>query len=150
VLTHCFRPFPNAPVRGTGRIYDEVLEARERGVVFDIGHGMGSFSFGTARAMLQAGFAPDVISSDVHSLSIGGPAYDLLVTMSKFLCLGMPLADVIAAATVAPARALRRAELGTFKVGAVGDATVLEIREGAFDRRLIAKGIVLGGNFCGY
>jgi dihydroorotase len=158
VLTHCFRPFPNAPVLPTGRIHNEVLDARERGVIFDIGHGMGSFSFRTARSMLASGFAPDVISSDVHSLCIGGPAYDLLVTMSKFLCLGLPLVDVIRAATAAPAQALRRDDLGTLKVGAIGDATVLEVREGEFhyqdvlgepmsgSKRLLAKGLVTGGS----
>src|SRR5262249_28284590 len=103
VLTHCFRPFPNAPVQGGGRIREEVLEARRRGVVFDIGHGSGSFGFRTAEAMLAAGFLPDVISSDVHTLSINGPAFDQLVTMSKFLCLGMGLADVVRAGTAAPA-----------------------------------------------
>jgi dihydroorotase len=95
ILTHCFRPFPNAPVQPDGRIREEVLEARRRGVIFDIGHGSGSFGFRTAEAMLTAGFPPDVISSDVHALSIKGPAFDQLVTMSKFLCLGMELIDVI-------------------------------------------------------
>ena len=72
ILTHCFRPFPNAPVRQDGRVREEVLEARRRGVIFDIGHGSGSFGFRTAEAMLTAGFLPDVISSDVHALSIKG------------------------------------------------------------------------------
>ena len=66
-----------------------VIEARKRGVIFDIGHGMGSFAFKTARTMLANGFAPDCISSDVHALCIDGPAFDLLTTMSKFLCLGL-------------------------------------------------------------
>ena len=91
VLTHCFRPYPNAPTAPGGGVRDEVLKARERGVIFDIGHGGGSFGFGTTHQMMKAGFLPDVISSDVHCLSIDGPAYDLLVTMSKFLCLGMDL-----------------------------------------------------------
>src|SRR5215469_7187009 len=103
ILTHCFRPFPNAPVQPDGQIREEVFEARRRGVVFDIGHGSGSFGFRTAEAMLMAGFTPDVISSDVHALSIKGPAFDQLVTMSKFLCLGMELIDVIRASTAAPA-----------------------------------------------
>ncbi len=66
ILTHCFRPFPNAPAGPDGRVREEVAAARERGVVFDIGHGGGSFGFRTAEAMLAAGFLPDVISSDVH------------------------------------------------------------------------------------
>jgi dihydroorotase len=70
ILTHCFRPFPNAPVKEDGQIREEVLEARRRGVIFDIGHASGSFGFRTAEAMLTAGFLPDVISSDAHALSI--------------------------------------------------------------------------------
>jgi len=135
ILTHCFRPFPNAPVQGDGRIREEILEARRRGVVFDIGHGSGSFGFRTAEVMLAAGFLPDVISSDVHTLSINGPAFDQLVTMSKFLCLGMGLADVVRAGTAAPAAALGRSDIGTLAIGAVGDATLLELAEGEIDYR---------------
>jgi dihydroorotase len=157
ILTHCFRPFPNSPAVADGTVLPAVLEARERGVIFDIGHGMGSFSFATARTMLSNGFEPDCISSDVHALCIEGPAFDLLTTMSKFLCLGMPLADVIRAATERPARALQRPELGTFKAGSAGDATLLSLEEGSFDfvdstgarlngrSRLVPRGVVIGG-----
>ena len=159
VLTHCFRPFPNAPVLPDGRIREEVSEARRRGVIFDIGHGGGSFGFRTAEGMLAAGFLPDVISSDVHALSIKGPAFDQLVTMSKFLCLGMDLTEVIRASTLAPAAALGRADLGRLEIGAVGDATVLELVEGNFDYRdvlgevrsgrwrLKARGLVVAGRW---
>ncbi|MEZ5934868.1 MAG: amidohydrolase/deacetylase family metallohydrolase [Alphaproteobacteria bacterium] len=159
ILTHCFRPFPNAPIISERRIKAEVLAARERGVIFDIGHGMGSFSYDTAQAMMREGFMPDVISSDVHSLCVHGPAYDLLVTLSKFVCLDMPLPDVIRAATVAPADAIRRPELGTLTSGTVGDASVLELREGAYDyidstgkpvtgnRRLFCDGVVIDGQW---
>jgi len=159
ILTHCFRPFPNAPIISERQIKDEVLAARERDVVFDIGHGMGSFSFDTARAMMREGFMPDVISSDVHSLCIDGPAYDLLVTLSKFTCLDMPLPDIIRAATVAPAAAINRPELGTLKPGTPGDASLLELREGRFDyvdstgktmtgnRRLFCDGVVIDGQW---
>ena len=112
IITHCFRPFPNAPVAADGRIREEVMEARRRGVVFDIGHGGGSFGFRTAERMLEAGFLPDVISSDVHALSVNGPAFDQLVTMSKFLALGVELGPVIRASTAAPAAALGRDDLG--------------------------------------
>ena len=117
VLTHCFRPFPNTPVSAQGAIKSAVLEARKRGVIFDIGHGKGSFSFKVARHMLAGGFEPDTISSDVHQLCINGPAYDQVTTMSKFLHLGMSLPDVVAASTVNAAHALKRPELGTFKAG---------------------------------
>jgi len=159
ILTHCFRPFPNAPVEGDGRVREEVLEARRRGVVFDIGHGSGSFGFRTAEAMLAAGFLPDVISSDVHTLSINGPAFDQLVTMSKFLRLGMELVEVIRASTAAPGAALGRTDIGRLAIGAVGDATLLELAEGEFEyrdvlgetrkarQRLKARGLVVGGRW---
>ena len=159
VLTHCYRPFPNAPVDGKGQVRPEVLAARDRGVIFDIGHGKGSFSWKTARAMMAAGFPPDVISSDVHQLCINGPAYDQVTTMSKFLCLGMSLNDVIARSTVAPARALQRPELGSFRPGSIGDATILSIREGEFpledvlgefvtgSQKIVSEGVVVGGRW---
>ncbi len=157
VLTHCFRPFPNAPVRPDGRIREEVLEARRRGVVFDIGHGGGSFGFRTAELMLEAGFLPDVISSDVHAMSVNGPAFDQLVTMSKFLALGAELGAIIRAATAAPAAALGREDLGHLTVGATGDATLLELADGEFEfrdvmgemrrgrQRLALRGLVVAG-----
>jgi dihydroorotase len=157
VLTHCFRPFPNTPVTGQGAIKSSVLAARARGVLFDVGHGMGSFAFKTARAMLDAGFAPDTISSDLHALNVDGPVFDQATTLSKFLCLGVPLKDIIAATTVNAATALRRPDLGTLRPGAVGDATIFSVREGRFDyvdvvgevltgdRKIVSEGIVLGG-----
>ena len=137
----------------------EVLEARKRGVKFDIGHGKGSFAFKTARAMLANGFFPDTISSDVHKLCINGPAFDQVTTLSKFLCLGMPLADVIAASTINAAMALKRLELGSLKPGSVGDATILSLEEGRFDyvdvtgehltgdRKIASEGVVLAGRW---
>ncbi|HQS16749.1 amidohydrolase/deacetylase family metallohydrolase [Reyranella sp.] len=159
ILTHCFRPFPNAPVQPDGKVRDEILAARARGVIFDIGHGGGSFGFGTTRKMLAAGFLPDVISSDVHAISIEGPAFDLLTTMSKFLCLGLDLATVIKLATVNAAAAIKRPDLGTLKVGSVGEATVIDQASGAFDyadsigekligdKRLLSAGVVLAGRW---
>ena len=157
VLTHCFRPFPNAPCHADGRVRDAVLDARARGVLFDIAHGAGSFSWETARMMVQAGFLPDIISSDVHSLCIDGPAYDNLVTMEKLLHLGMSLGDVVRAVTVTPATWLRRPDLADLAPGTTGDAVVLrEVDEprpltdvlgesltGA--KRLEVRAIVLGG-----
>jgi dihydroorotase len=161
ILTHCFRPFPNAPVAPDGKVREEVAAARERGVIFDIGHGGGSFGFRTAEAMLAAGFLPDVISSDVHALSINGPAFDQITTMSKLLSLGMELDAVIRAGTAAPAAAIGRPDLGHLRSGAVGDASVIELAEGAFDYRdvlgetrqgrlrLIASGLVVSGKWWG-
>ncbi|ACB26337.1 dihydroorotase [Methylobacterium sp. PvP062] len=157
VLTHAFRPFPNSPITAQGAVKPALREARARGVIFDIGHGKGSFAFKTARAMLAGGFLPDTISSDVHQLCIEGPAFDQVTTMSKMLCLGMSLDEVVAASTVNAAVALKRMEYGTLKVGALGDATVLAVRDGEFDyvdtrgehmtgdRRITAEGVVLRG-----
>ena len=159
ILTHCFRPFPNAPATADGLVREEVLEARARGVIFDIGHGGGSFGFKTTRAMLANGFLPDVISSDVHILSINGPAFDLLTTMSKFLVLGLDLPTVIRLSTSNAASAIRKPELGTLKPGSVGDASILELRDGSFEyldvigekvvgkQRLLAAGVVVGGRW---
>ena len=159
VLTHAFRPFPNAPITAQGKVKPAVLEARKRGVLFDIGHGSGSFSFKTARAMLANGFYPDTISSDVHTLCIDGPAFDQVTTMSKFLCLGMPLDEVIRQSTINAAHALKRTELGSLKPGSAGDATVLTVREGTFDyvdvlgehlagnQRIIADATVVAGRW---
>ena len=159
VLTHAFRPFPNSPATAQGTVKRVVLEARERGVFFDIGHGKGSFAFKTARAMLANGFYPDTISSDVHILCINGPAFDQVTTMSKFLCMGMPLSDVVAASTVNAAMALRRPELGSLKPGSVGDATLISIQDGKFDyvdvvgepligdRKIVSEGVVIGGRW---
>ena len=82
--------------------------ARQRGVLFDVGHRMGSFSRETARAMLAHGFAPDTISSDVHAMCIQGPAWDLLRTMTKFLALGVSPPQVVACTTLDTATALRQ------------------------------------------
>ncbi|HVL72152.1 MAG TPA: amidohydrolase/deacetylase family metallohydrolase [Beijerinckiaceae bacterium] len=159
VLTHAFRPFPNAPCTAQGTVKQAVLAARKRGVIFDIGHGMGSFSFKVARAMLANGFYPDTISSDVHTLCIDGPAFDQATTMSKFLCLGMELKEVIRASTVNAAMALKRPELGSLKPGSVGDATILAVKEGRFDyvdvtgehmegdRRILSEGVVIAGKW---
>ncbi len=159
VLTHAFRPFPNAPCTSQGKVKDAVLKARKRGVFFDIGHGGGSFAFKTARAMLANGFLPDTISSDVHTLCIEGPAFDQVTTMSKFLCMGMSLSEVIKASTVNAAVCLQRMEYGSLKVGSLGDATILTVKEGKFDyvdvmgehligdRRILSEGVVLKGRW---
>ena len=131
-LTHCFKPFPNAPCHADGRVRDACWEARQRGVVFDIAHGKGSFDFTVAEAMLAGGFLPDVISSDVHALCIDGPAFDAMETMSKFLHLGMELPDIVRAVTATPARVLDRPDLSDLSVGSTGDVTCMRIREGRF------------------
>lgn len=159
VLTHCFRPFPNSPAAADGRPREAVFAARERGVLFDIGHGMGSFSFEVARNMLGAGFAPDTISSDIHDLNLDGPVFDQATTLSKFLALGLPLADVVRATTSAPAAAIRRPDLGTLRPDSPGDATVFSLETGRHEltdsvgttvpasERIAVSAIVLGGRY---
>ncbi|MBV8701667.1 amidohydrolase/deacetylase family metallohydrolase [Bradyrhizobium sp.] len=159
VLTHCFRPFPNSPVTGQGAIKSAVLEARQRGILFDVGHGMGSFAFKTARAMLAAGFMPDTISSDLHVLNLDGPVFDQATTLAKFLNLGTPLVEVIRATTSNAAAAIRRPELGTLRTGSAGDATIFSVREGRFplvdstgeemigSKKLQIDGVVLRGGW---
>jgi dihydroorotase len=145
VLTHCFKPFPNAPLRSDGEVWEEVMLARERGVVFDLGHGAASFGFDVAKGMLAKGFVPDVISSDVHALNVDGPVFDLLATLSKFHCLGLDLVSLVRTATAAPAAALRRPDLGNLKPGSIGDATVFVIEKGSFEFK-DCVGAVLRGN----
>jgi len=159
VLTHCFRPFPNAPVTGQGAIKPVVIEARKRGVLFDVGHGMGSFSFKIARAMLDGGFMPDTISSDAHLLNLEGPVFDQATTLSKFLNLGTPLTDVIRATTANAAAAIRRPELGNLRPGSAGDATVFTVSDGNFsyvdstgeqmigNKKILIDGIALKGHW---
>jgi dihydroorotase len=159
ILTHCFKPPPNAPTTPDGAVRGEVQDALARGVIFDIGHGGGSCSFATSRAMLKAGIQPDVISSDVHLLSANGPAIDLLHTLAKFHLLGMSLYDVVACATVNAARAIRRPALGTLKPGVGADASIFKVldlptlyKDAAGesllgDIRFEAQGLVLAGRW---
>jgi dihydroorotase len=159
ILTHAFRPFPNSAATAQGTVKPAVLAARKRGVLFDIGHGKGSFAFKTARAMLANGFLPDTISSDVHKLCINGPAFDQVTTMSKFLCMGMSLFDVVKASTENAGTMLRRPEYGSLKVGSLGDATILTVKEGKFDyvdvvgehlignQKIVSEGVVLKGKW---
>jgi len=111
-----------------GRVRPEVRAARARGVLFDVGHGCGSFSWQIARQALADGFAPDTISTDLHRYSITGPVIDLPTTMAKLCHLGMSRDEVLAAVTNRPAAAIGHPELGALRVGGPADITVL--REG--------------------
>ncbi|MBN9316836.1 MAG: amidohydrolase/deacetylase family metallohydrolase [Devosia sp.] len=125
ILTHCYRPEPNSAIGPDGKVLDAVWKARERGVLFDIAHGMGAFGYDTAEAALRDGFKPDLISSDVHVIAVEGPGYDLLHTMSKLLNCGLSVAEVIGMSTSRPALAIRRPDLGHLGVGAPADIAVL-------------------------
>ena len=133
VVTHSFNSHPHGLLDASGKLTPEVVEARAQGVLFDVGHGAGSFSFEVMEKCLGQGFSPDTISSDLYSANINGPVYDLLTTLSKFLVLGMSLHDVIARTTVDAARVFNfGAEIGTLKPGTEADVSVLELKDGEF------------------
>jgi dihydroorotase len=134
VLTHCFNGRSNSVVGANGRVREVAKRARDKGIVFDVGHGYGSFKFDVGEAALAEGFLPDVISTDLHSRSITGPVYDLPTTMSKFLNMGMSLEEVIRRTAEAPARVIGQAgKLGTLRVGAEADVAVFELLGGDYE-----------------
>jgi dihydroorotase len=140
IVTHCYSGAPNNAGQQTnivedGKLLPAALNAKKRGVLFDIGHGGGSFDYTVCEAALQQGFTPDIISSDIHTYSVNSPGKPFLPwVMSKFLNLGMPLEQVVALATAAPAKAIGRvAKLGTLQVGAPADLSMVEIVEGPVD-----------------
>jgi dihydroorotase len=137
ILTHCYSGFPNIAGKFTnivqeGKLLPEALAAKRRGVIFDIGHGGGSFDFTIAEAAIQQNCPPDTISSDIHVFSGNTPGMPYLTwVMSKFMALGFTLEQVVSMATVAPARMIDRiAKHGTLQVGAPADATLVEIVSG--------------------
>jgi dihydroorotase len=109
-----------------------LFEAREKGIIFDVGHGAGSFWFRKAVPAIEGGFGPDSISTDLHIGNVNGPVIDMQTTMSKCLNLGLTLEDVIYRSTVTPAREIGRGELGTLSEGAEADVAVLELERGRF------------------
>ncbi len=132
ILTHCYRPEPNSAIGEDGKILPQIIAARERGVLFDIAHGMGAFGYETAETALTAGFKPDLISSDVHVIAIEGPGFDLLHVMSKLWNSGLTLPEVIGMSTSRPALAIRKPELGHLGVGVAADIAVLREVESDF------------------
>ncbi|MDX6563135.1 MAG: dihydroorotase [Gaiellales bacterium] len=135
VVTHCFHGNEGGLLDDGGRVWPEAFAARERGILFDVGHGSGSFTWRVARAAMAQGFPPDTISSDIHTYNHAGPVHDLPRTLSKLLHLGMPLGDVIAAATSRVGAHLAHvapAGLGTLAAGAPGDLSLLELQRGSF------------------
>ena len=132
ILTHCFTGQANRVIDDERRAFPYMLALKEAGVVFDIGHGTGSFSFETAEAMLDQGVLPDVISTDIHQLAVQGPCFDMPTTLSKFLSLGMTLEQVIERATTTPAKAMRRTDLGTLAVGSPADIALFKLETGDF------------------
>jgi dihydroorotase len=146
ILTHTY-----AHVNGRIPIVDEsgkvrpfVWAARKRGILFDVGHGGGSFLFRQAVPAMKQGFAPDVISTDLHTGSMNSGMKDILNVMSKFLNLGMTLPDVVKANTSRAAAVIKRPDLGTLSVGSEADIAVLNLRSGTFGFLDISGGRFVG------
>ena len=127
-----------------GRLRPYLAEARARGILFDVGHGGGSFRFGQAVPAMQQGFPPDTISTDLHRGSMNGGMKDMLNVMSKFLNMGMSVSDVVAKSTWAVAQAIQRDDIGHLSVGAVADVAVLAVREGEFGFLDVARETMAG------
>jgi len=133
ILTHCFTGLSHRITEDGGTLREAARRARDRGVVFDIGHGAGSFSFEVAEQLVSAEILPDVISTDIHQLSINGPMYDLPTCMTKFMALGLTLDDVVQAATSRPAAVLSlEREAGTLAVDAPADLALFTLETGTF------------------
>jgi dihydroorotase len=131
VVTHCFHGNEGGILGGDGRVLSEAIAARERGVLFDIGPGIGSFAYRVARNAVAQGFAPDTISSDLHAHNAGGPVFDQATTLSKLLHVGMELDDVIKATACTPAGAIgKAASIGAIAAGREADLSVFELRTG--------------------
>jgi dihydroorotase len=137
VLTHAYSGVPN--IAGTftnivqdGKLLPAALAAKQRGVMFDVGHGGGSFDFTVAEVAIPGGCTPDTISSDIHVFSGNSPSMPYLPNvMSKFMVLGFSLEQVVTMATTVPAKVINRApKIGTLQVGAPGDVAIMELVEG--------------------
>ena len=119
-------------VAENGKVRDYVFKAQKRGIVFDVGHGGGSFLFEQAVPAIQQGLKPDVISTDLHTGSMNGGMKNINNVMSKFLNMGLSIQEVIAATTSQPDKYIQRKDLGHLSVGGLADVTLLNIRKGDF------------------
>ncbi len=131
IHTHVFaQQFP--VIKKDGKVNEILFQAQRRGVIFDLGHGAGSFWFRNAAPAIKQGFLPNSIGTDLHKGNINGPVVDMITTMSKFLIMGVPLEEVIRLSTVNPAKEINRPELGTLSVGSEADIAVIEMLKGRF------------------
>ena len=115
-----------------GKVKPFIFEAQKRGIIFDVGHGGGAFHWKQAIPSVQQGFIADVISSDLHTGSMNSGMKDMTNLLSKFLNMGLPLQDVIRRATLNPAKAIKRPDLGTLKEGSEADIAVFSMKKGDF------------------
>jgi dihydroorotase len=131
IYTHCYSGLRHE-LDEAGKVNQGMIDGRKRGVIFDVGHGGGSFAWRIAVPAFQQGFWPDSISTDLHITSMNSGMKDMLNVMSKFLAMGMPLDEVIGRSTWNPAREIHREELGNLTVGAPADVAVLRLEKGSF------------------
>jgi len=131
IYTHCFSGLRHELDEG-GYVNPGMLEGRKRGVIFDVGHGAGSFAWRIAVPAMKQGFVPDSISTDLHITSMNAGLKDMLNVMGKFLAMGMSLDDVVARATWNPAKEIQHQELGNLSVGSPADVAVLRLENGNF------------------
>jgi len=130
IVTHMFTAHPGGLLDPNGRLWPEVREAKDSGVLMDVGHGLHNLNFDVARRVLDQGLKPDGVSTDGHRGNRSGPVYDLPTTMAKLMALGFSLAQVIKMATVNAARLLRRAdEMGSIRAGRPAEMSVLRLEE---------------------
>ena len=131
IHTHIFaQQFPILTPQG--KVNPLLFEAREKGILFDLGHGAASFWFRNAVPALRGGFPPDTLSTDLHMGNINGPVVSMLHTMSKYLNMGMPLEEVIQRSTTLPAQVINRPDLGTLSTGSQADVAVFKLEQGSF------------------
>jgi dihydroorotase len=143
IYTHCYCPgFPI--INKDGTVNPDLFKAQKRGVYFDVGHGGGAMVFRNAVPSIKQGFLPDAISTDLHETSAGSAMLNMANTMSKFLCAGIPLEDVIRRSTINPARIVNHSELGHLSTGATADIAVFELIEGNFSYTDIGGGKIYG------
>jgi dihydroorotase len=143
ITTHMF--LADVPWIGAdGKVLDYLYEARKRGVIFDVGHGGGSFFWRNVVPAIEQGFYPDSISTDLHTKNMNEDMMDMVTVMSKFLILGVSLEEIVRQSTINPAREIGHAELGHLSVGAVADVAGLKIIEGDFGYTDVASGLLRG------
>jgi dihydroorotase len=131
ISTHMYIDFIHM-LDGNGKVLPYLFEAKKRGVIFDVGHGGGSFVFSQAEPAVHQGFLPDSISTDLHIGSMNAGMKDMTNVMSKFLNMGLPVDDIVLRSTWNPAHEIKHDELGTLSVGSVADISILRIQKGKF------------------
>ena len=133
IITHIYHGHSHGILDDHHSIWEDVIEGRTRGIIMDVGHGAGSFKFDVAKSAFEHGFFPDTISTDLYTMNVNGPVYDLPTTMSKMLNLGMPIEDIICSTSSIPAKVIGRPELGSLSPGSTADVSIFELEEKNFE-----------------